>query len=137
MKTLFLLLSAAVFACNTNTQTSTPTSTQEKEGYQVFSEEKFKEIETEYENRDIEQPIELEGYTKAELVSFYVQSYNDEQIKDWVDFAYDKMHNFQESDPTYEQEMSFREVLALPRTRENMHAFIMLMTKEQIEVVGY
>ncbi len=82
-------------------------------------------------------PIKIEGYKKAELVAFYMQSYNEKTISTWVDFAYKKMQKFEKSKPTKEQIIEFEKIIKLPRTKENAFNFMMLMTKIQIETVGY
>ena len=105
--------------------------------YTVISDEKFAEIEANVFLQEDWSPIILEGYPKAELVAFYIQSYSDETIATWADFAYKKMHRFEESTPSSEQEIAFKELLDLPRSAENAHQFMMLMTTSQIETVGY
>ncbi|MDG1332324.1 MAG: hypothetical protein P8P74_08330 [Crocinitomicaceae bacterium] len=105
--------------------------------YTVLSEEKFKEIEAKVHLQEDWNPIRVEGYSKAELVAFYIQSYSDETVSTWVDFAYKKMNRFTESKPTAEQNAEFKKLMILERTKENMHKFMMLMTTEQIETVGY
>lgn len=103
--------------------------------YIILTDEKFKEIESKMELQDDWNPIIIKGYSKAELVAFYVQTYSDETIATWVDFAYKKILNFENISP--EQDAAFQKVLGLPRSKENAHRFMMLMTTEQIETVGY
>lgn len=109
----------------------------QKNAYVVLSEETFKEIETKVHQQEDWNPIRIEGYSKSQLVSFYIQSYSDETVKTWADMAYKKMHRFEDANPTEKQESDFKKLMELPRTRENMHKFMMLMTTEQIETVGY
>lgn len=69
----------------------------------VPPDEKSAEIEAKVHLQEDRSPIIIEGYSKAELVAFYIQSYSDETIATWVDFAYKKMHRFEESKPSEEQ----------------------------------
>lgn len=110
----------------------------QKEGRYVFlSPEKFAAIKTEMEKQDDWSPILIEGYPKNELVAFYIQSYADSTILTWVDVAYNKIHSFDKIKPDSHQERKMQKSKLLPRTKENMHAFMMIMTTEQIEVVGF
>ncbi|MFK7787646.1 MAG: hypothetical protein AB8B56_21165 [Crocinitomicaceae bacterium] len=115
---------------------STGCATQ-KNVYTVLSDETFKEIEAKVHQQEDWNPIRIEGYSKAELVSFYIQSYSDDIVETWADMAYKKMHRFEKANPTEKQDSEFKKLMALPRTRENMHQFMMLMTENQIETVGY
>ena len=82
-------------------------------------------------------PILIEGYPKNELVAFYIQSYEESTILTWVDFAYKKIHSYEKIKPQPQQERKLQKSKTLPRTAENMHGFMMLMTTEQIEAIGY
>jgi len=130
--TLFLFTSKATFAQKKNNNA-------ESSSYLKLSDEKFKEIETKvYEMEGvIPVPILLEGYSRRELVAFYIQSYSDNILETWMDFAFNKMHKFAESKPTEEQDKLFKEIMAKGNSRENCFNFMMHMTKEQIKVVGY
>ena len=113
-------------------------TTLQKEGkYVNLSSEKFAEIKAEMEKQDDWSPILIDGYSKNELVAFYIQSYADSTILTWVDFAYNKIHSFDKIKPNPHQERKMQKSKLLPRTKENMHAFMMIMTTEQIEVVGF
>ena len=110
----------------------------QKEGkYVVLSAEKFAEIKAEMEKQDDWSPILIEGYPKNELVAFYIQSYDESTILTWVDFAYNKIHSFDKIKPDPHQERKMQKSKLLPRTKENMHGFMMIMTTEQIEAIGY
>ena len=61
----------------------------------------------------------------------------DETTATWVDFAYKKIHSFDYTKPDSHQERKLQKSKLLPRTKENMHAFMMLLTTEQIEAIGY
>ena len=89
------------------------------------------------EKQDDWSPILIEGYPKNELVAFYIQSYEDSTILTWVDFAYNKIHSFEKLKPDSHQERKMQKSKLLPRTKENMHGFMMIMTTEQIEAIGY
>jgi len=132
---LFLIGASALFSNQVIAQETSPTI--EQESYRVLSEEKFKEIEAKVYAQDDWSPIILEGYSKSELVCFYIQSYSDDTIATWVDWAHKKIHNFEESKPTSHQERKFQKIKTLPRTRENVYDFMMEMTTVQIETVGY
>ncbi len=121
---ILLLTTAGIFA-------------QDQSEYIVLSAEKYKEIEEKMFEMDDWIPIAIEGYSKAELVAFYIQSYSEESISTWVDFAYKKMKNSPNVKPTAQQEPEFQKILKLPRGPENTHKFMMLMTRDQIEYVGY
>ena len=82
-------------------------------------------------------PILIEGFSKSELVAFYIQSYSDKTISTWVEFAYNKMSKFESIKPSAEQDIEFKKIIGLPRNAENMYKFMMIMTEEQIESVGY
>lgn len=82
-------------------------------------------------------PIKLKGFNKKELATFYMQSYNDEIISTWVDFAYKKMKRFKLIVENSEQDKNFNKLIKLPRNFDNSFRFMMLMTKEQIRTVGY
>ncbi len=105
--------------------------------YLELTDAKFKEIEAEMYKQDDWNPIRIEGYSKEELVAFYIKSYGDESISNWMEFAYKKMHRFEESKPTQEQEKEFKRLMELEHNRENTFYFMMHMTPEQIETVGY
>jgi len=110
----------------------------QKEGkYVVLSAEKFAEIKAEMEKQDDWSPILIEGYPKNELVAFYIQSYDESTILTWVDFAYNKIQSLEKLKPDWHQERKMQKSKLLPRTKENMHRFMMLMTTDQIEAVGY
>ena len=109
-----------------------------KEGkYVVLSAEKFAEIKAEMEKQDDWSPILIEGYPKNELVAFYIQSYDESTILTWVDFAYNKIQSLEKLKPDWHQERKMQKSKLLPRTKENMHEFMMLMSIEQIEAIGY
>ena len=74
---------------------------------------------------------------KNELVAFYIQSYDESTILTWVDFAYNKIQSLEKLKPDSHQERKMQKSKLLPRTKENMHGFMMLMTTDQIEAVGY
>lgn len=110
---------------------------QDVDEYVILSPEQYKVIEDKMFKQEDWIPILIEGHTKAELVAFYVQSYSENTIATWVDKAYEKMHKYQTSKPSEEQDVEFKKILDLPRTAKNMHGFMMIMTAEQIETVGY
>ncbi len=110
---------------------------QDVDEYVILSPEQYKVIEDKMFKQEDWIPILIEGHTKAELVAFYVQSYSENTIATWVDKAYEKMHKYQTSKPSEEQDAEFKKILDLPRTAKNMHGFMMIMTAEQIETVGY
>ena len=110
----------------------------QKEGrYVILSPEKFAAIKAEMEKQDDWSPILLEGYPKNELVAFYIQSYDESTILTWVDFAYNKIHSFDKIKLDPHQERKMQKSKLLPRTKENMHGFMMLLTVDQIETIGY
>ena len=110
----------------------------QKEGrYIILSPEKFAAIKAEMEKQDDWSPILIEGYPKNELVAFYIQSYDESTILTWVDYAYNKVHSFDKTKPDSHQERKMQKSKLLPRTKENMHGFMMLLTIEQIEAIGY
>ena len=131
-----IALSFVVFPCQSFSQ-ETKTSLQKEGKYVILSSEKFVEIKAEMEKQDDWSPILIEGYPKNELVAFYIQSYADSTILTWVDFAYNKIHSFENTKPDAHQERKMQKSKLLPRTKENMHGFMMLMTTEQIEAVGF
>lgn len=139
MKTLIftLFLSSFYLITSCATQPEVKEKFESQDSYTVLSQEKFDEIQAKVHLQEDWIPIRLEGYSKAELVSFYIQSYLETTVETWVDFAYNKMHRFEETKPTDEQEVQFLKFIDMPRTRENMHKFMMLMTYDQIETVGY
>lgn len=110
---------------------------QDASEYIVLSPEQYKVIEDKMYKQEDWIPILIEGHSKAELVAFYVQSYSENTVATWVDKAYEKMHKYQTSKPSAEQDAEFKKMLDLPRTAKNMHGFMMIMTAEQIETVGY
>jgi len=112
-------------------------SIQKEGGYVILSAEKFAEIEAEMNKQDDWSPILIESYPKNELVAFYIQSYEESTILTWVDFAYKKIHSFDYTKPNSHQERKLQKSKLLPRTKENMHAFMMLLTTKQIETIGY
>lgn len=130
---LFIALTTASFA----QVKSNAKADKEDISYIEISKEKFAEIEAKMNKQPFWSPIKIEGYKKAELVAFYMQSYNEKTISTWVDFAYKKMQKFEKSKPTKEQIIEFEKIIKLPRTKENAFNFMMLMTKIQIETVGY
>ena len=115
----------------------TKTSIQREGKYVFLSPEKFAEIKTEMEKQDDWSPILIQGYPKNELVAFYIQSYDESTILTWVDYAYNKVHSFDKTKPDSHQERKMQKSKLLPRTKENMHGFMMLLTIEQIEAMGY
>ena len=115
----------------------TKTILQKELGYVVLTPEKFAAIKAEMEKQDDWTPILIEGYPKNELVAFYIQSYDESTILTWVDFAYNKIHSFEKLKPDSHQERKMQKSKLLPRTKENMHGFMMLLTIEQIEAIGY
>ena len=125
-----------VFPCQSFSQ-ETKTSIQKEVKYIILSPEKFSAIKVEMEKQNDWSPILIKGYPKNELVAFYIQSYTDSTILTWVDFAYNKIHSFEKSKPDSHQERKMQKSKLLPRTRENMHGFMMLMTTDQIEAVGF
>ena len=132
----FLAL-AFVVVPNQSFSQESKASLQKEGGYIILSPEKFAEIKTEMNTQDDWSPILIEGYPKNELAAFYIQSYDESTILTWVDFAYNKIHSFENTKPDPHQERKMQKSKLLPRTKENMHAFMMLMTTEQIEVVGF
>ena len=119
------------------TFSQTNNKTEQKEGgYIILSTEKYAEIEAEMDKQDDWAPILIEGFPKNELVAFYVQSYKESIILSWVDYAYKKIHTYEISKPEPQQERKLQKSKTLPRTRENMHGFMMLLTIKQIEVIG-
>jgi len=131
-----LASTSIVFPCQAFSQ-ETKTSIQKEVKYIILSPEKFSAIKVEMEKQNDWSPILIKGYPKNELVAFYIQSYTDSTILTWVDFAYNKIHSFEKSKPDSHQERKMQKSKLLPRTRENMHGFMMLMTTEQIEAVGF
>jgi len=137
MKTLVILLVIFSLTAPCTIYAQEVQTSQQEEKYHVLSDKKFKEIEAKVYEQDDWSPIILEGYSKSELVCFYIQSYSDETISTWADWAYKKIHNFEQSKPTSQQERTFQRIKTLPRTRENVYEFMMEMTTVQIETVGY
>jgi len=140
MKTLLYIffLSVLFIALPGTTYAQENTTTSQKEGgYVILTKEKFAEIEAEMNKQDDWSPILIEGYPKNELVAFYIQSYEDSTIATWVDWAYKKIHSFEYTKPEPHQERKLQKSKLLPRTRENTHAFMMLLTTKQIEAIGY
>ena len=135
----FITVIALAFVVFPNQSFSQETKTSiQKEGkYVILSSEKFTEIKAEMEKQDDWSPILIEGYPKNELVAFYIQSYDESTILTWVDFAYNKIHSFDKIKPDPHQERKMQKSKLLPRTKENMHGFMMIMTTEQIEAIGY
>lgn len=115
----------------------TKTILQKELGYVVLTPEKFAEIKAENEKEEDRSPILIEGYPKNELVAFYIQSYDESTILTWVDYAYNKVHSFDKTKPDSHQERKMQKSKLLPRTKENMHRFMMLLTIEQIQAIGY
>jgi hypothetical protein len=110
----------------------------QKEGrYIILSPEKFAAIKAEMEKQDDWSPILIEGFPKNELVAFYIQSYDDSTILTWVDYAYNNIHGSENTKPDAHQERKMQKSKLLPRTKENMHRFMMLLTIEQIQAIGY
>jgi hypothetical protein len=135
----FITVVALAFVVSPNQSFSQETKTiLQKEGrYVILSPEKFAEIKAEMEKQDDWSPILIEGFPKNELVAFYIQSYADSTILTWVDYAYNKIHSSENTKPDAHQERKMQKSKLLPRTKENMHGFMMIMTTEQIEVVGF
>ena len=133
---VFIAIAFIVFPGQSFSQ-ETKTILQKEGRYIVLSPEKFAAIKAEMEKQDDWSPILIEGYPKNELVAFYIQSYSDSTILTWVDFAYNKIHSFENTKPDAHQERKMQKSKLLPRTKENMHQFMMLMTTEQIEAVGF
>jgi len=131
-----IALAFVVFPCQYFSQ-ETKTTLQKEGKYVILSPEKFAKIKAEMEKQDDWSPILIDGYSKNELVAFYIQSYADSTILTWVDFAYNKIHSFDKIKPDPHQERKMQKSKLLPRTKENMHGFMMLMTTEQIEAVGF
>ena len=115
----------------------TTTSIQKESKYIILTPEKFSAIKVDMEKQNDGSPILLKGYPKNELVAFYIQSYTDSTILTWLDFAYNKIHSFENTKPDAHQERKMQKSKLLPRTKENMHQFMMLMTTEQIQAVGF
>ena len=115
----------------------TKTILQKELGYVVLTPEKFAEIKAEMEKQDDWSPILIQGYPKNELVAFYIQSYDESTILTWVDYAYNNIHGSENTKSDAHQERKMQKSKLLPRTKENMHAFMMLLTTEQIEVIGF
>jgi len=135
----FITVIALAFVVFPNQSFSQETKTiLQKEGrYVILSPEKFAAIKAEMEKQGDWSPILIEGYPKNELVAFYIQSYDESTILTWVDFAYNKIHSFDKIKPDPHQERKMQKSKLLPRTKENMHGFMMIMTTEQIEAIGY
>lgn len=133
MKKLFILLIA--FGLSLSCMAQKSYEELKSIGYQSINTEKFEEIQKAVYDQDDWNPIVLVGYSKSELVAFYTQKYDDDSIKDWIDWAYEKMEDY--SPPSADQDIEFRKILDLPRTRENMYYFMMIMTIDQISTVGY
>ena len=135
----FITVIALAFVVFPNQSFSQETKTSlQKEGkYVILSTEKFSAIKVEMEKQDDWSPILIEGFPKNELVAFYIQSYEDSTILTWVDYAYNKIHSSENTKPDAHQERKMQKSKLLPRTKENMHAFMMLLTTEQIEAIGY
>ena len=131
---LILLFICLIFSF---TSTLSKAQTAESSDYVVLSEAEFKAIEADLEQQQDYIPILIEGYSKAELVAFYIQSYNEDILATWVDFAFEKIQNFEAVKPSAEQKEQLSAILKLPRNAENSFQFMMLMTTEQIETVGY
>ena len=139
MKTLFIatFLTCCYLISSCATHPESKEAIPQEIEYVVISNEKFAEIEAKMNLQEDWNPIIIEGFSKSELVAFYIQSYSEEIISTWADFAYKKMHRFEEAKPSEDQETAFKKILELPRSAENMHRFMMLMTTKQIETVGY
>ncbi len=105
--------------------------------YIPLSKARFAEIEAAMDKQETWTPIDLKGFSKKELATFYMQSYNDKIISTWIDFAYKKMKKFNLIKENSEQDKNFNKLIKLPRNFDNAFRFMMLMTKEQIETVGY
>ena len=112
-------------------------TSQDSKTYVPISKEKFKEIETAMHLQDDWIPILLEGFTKSELVSFYIESYGESTVKTWGNWACGKLRKSTSAKPTADQEQKFQKILALPQTKDTMYDLMMLMTTKQIELIGY
>jgi hypothetical protein len=136
---LFTFIVALAFTIIPNLSFSqeTKTTLQKEGGYVILSPEKVAAIKAEMEKQADWSPILIEGFPKNELTAFYIQSYEDSTILTWVDYAYNKIHSSENTKPDPHQERKMQKSKLLPRTKENMHAFMMLLTKEQIDVVGF
>lgn len=154
-----LLLVSSLSACDkdadpatTTATTKTPTRTETKApteapaprpeatttaDYAALSKARYAEIKAAMEKMDDWNPIRIEGYDKAELVKFYIDSYEDDTVKGWPAHAYEKMKSFPESKPTPEQNEALSKLAAKPGTRASMFEMMMLLTPEQIETIGY
>ena len=137
--TLTLFITLLLIGCSTDIQqtNNTKITTEIKDDpYISISNERFNEIENLLDSCK-QNLSNLKGCTKEELVKFYIQSYSDETINKWIDWAYKKMKSFEDSSPTEEQDVEFKKLLDLPRNKNNMLKFMMVMKTEQIQIVGY
>ena len=136
---LYIFITVLAFTIIPNLSFSQETKTNlQKDGvYVILSSEKFAAIKAEMEKQADWSPILIEGFPKNELVAFYIQSYDESTILTWVDYAYNKVHSFDKTKPDSHQERKMQKSKLLPRTKENMHGFMMLLTIEQIEAIGY
>ena len=130
--TVILLITSLLISCSTDIQETNNTkipSEIKDDPYISISNERFNEIENLLDSCKWNLS-NLKGCTKEELVKFYIQSYSDEIINKWIDWAYKKMKSFEDSSPTEEQDLQFKKILDLPRNKNNMLKFMMVMTNE-------
>ncbi len=132
-----LALTFSIFAQNLETGAKQSSQNNLNLKYVPISKALFDKINADMEKQDDWIPIKIGGYTKKELVAFYIQSYNDNILSTWADFAYKKMKRFNMIEENSTQNKQFQKIMELPRNAENSFRFMMIMTKEQIETVGY
>ena len=142
MKKITLIIVAFILITSSNAQNNSVSKdlsykTISTLKYIPLSKVRFAEIESAMEKQATWTPIDLKGFSKKELVTFYMQSYNDKIISTWVDFAYKKMKKFNLIKENSEEDKNFNKLIKLPRNFDNAFRFMMLMTKEQVETVGY
>ncbi len=84
-----------------------------------------------------QQEVDFEKMSKEEIAKLIVQTYKDEWIRKEMSFAYEKIKKFPHSKPSAEQEVALSKKLTGPQNRQAVYEFLLLMTKEQLMVVGY
>lgn len=105
--------------------------------YVPMTTERFVEISDMKDQQGCLQPIYIKGVERAELLAYYIKSYDEKEFETWVDRAFDKMNNSPESKPGAEQVKKFEKIMKLPRCAENTFKFMCIMTDVQLETVGY
>lgn len=107
--------------------------------YTPLPAERFREIEAAMEQQDDWNPIALPGFSRDELARFYVDYRRDdpESVARWPKFAYEKLQRFEQVRPDVEQDVRLQLVLLQPPGPAAMYAMLMLLTPEQLSLIGF